>query len=169
MKKFLLFFLIMSTHAFCMNQSNMALDDSQEKQPVWIPIKWRIVPSAQYTLASRIKAVNMVTKTLTTITQRITQLPFDGERKTILIARLEQIISNGLTCKQSIESTSIDPEDYCSQETSLKALADSFLIPFHRSEDELRTQVEVLEQMVHDQNAEGLDAVFAKLEALSLN
>lgn len=168
MKKFLLFFLFINAHIFCMNQ-DMSLDDSQEKQPVWIPIKWRIVPSAQYTLASRIKAVNMVTKTLTTITQRITQLPFDGERKTILIARLEQIISNGLTCKQSIESTSIDPEDDCSQETSLKALADSFLIPFHRSEDELRTQVEVLEQMVHDQNAEGLDAVFAKLEALSLN
>lgn len=168
MKKILLLTGMMAINIYSMND-DMNTDNSQGFPEIWIGIKWRIVPSNRYTLPARIKAITRVTETLATIAQRVNDLPFDGDRKTILVTRLQEIVSHGLACKQTIENTPLDPESSFSQEASLKAIADSFLVPYHRSENELRTQVEVLEQMVHDQNAEGVEAILARLEALQLN
>lgn len=168
MKKFLLLAGMMTINIYSMND-DISMDNSRNFPEIWIGIKWRIVPQDEYNLSARIKAINKVTTTLATIAQRVNDLPFDGDRKTILVTRLQQIVSHGLACKQTIENTSLDPESSFSEEASLKVLADSFLVPYHRSENELRTQVEVLAQMVHDQNTEGVEAILARLEALQLN
>lgn len=171
MNKFLLLAFIMGFNIYSMNDNDMALDDNDFQattEPIWRQIPWRSVPPHEFSLQNRIDVMDAIATTLSGITTRLLKLPCNDARKTALIERLSQFRSKAISCRHTVANAPIDPAHYFIEDLRLRQLADSFLVPYHRAESDLRRNVEDLENMVRQQNAQGIDDLLERLNSLTL-